>query len=75
MNNILFNKIYFFLCKIFYRGKYRDITGIKLNPDNPYKCKGNGDYKGIEICCENCDYGLQCYIEFMKEEEYETCKE
>ena len=68
---MLFNKIYYILCKIFYHGKYRDITGIKLNPNNPLKCRGNGDYKGIEICCENCDYYLSCH-EVFKEIEKDT---
>ena len=58
---MLLNKTYRLFCKLFYWGKYRDVSGIKLNPANPKKCRGNGNYKGIEICCENCDYFLTCY--------------
>lgn len=34
---------------------------IPLNPENPLECKGNGNFEGIEIRCENCDYFLQCF--------------
>ena len=67
---MLINKLYHFMCKIFYWGKYRDVTGVKLNPNNPFKCRGNGDYKGIEICCDNCDYYMGCMDVFYPDGEY-----
>lgn len=46
---------------------YIDPTGIWLRyPGNLDKCRGNGEHKNIfgktlECCCDECDYGLECY--------------
>ena len=37
-----------------------DITGIKLTPQNPSVCLGNG-IQGFECCCDECDYLLLCF--------------
>ena len=42
--------------------KVKDITGIELMPGEPNVCLGNGE-KGIECCCDECDYYLLCFPE------------
>lgn len=38
-----------------------DITGTLLTPGNcGNDCLGNGEHKGIECCCNECDYMLCC---------------
>lgn len=37
-----------------------DITGIKLTPQNPSVCLGNG-MQGFECCCDECDHLLLCF--------------
>lgn len=40
---------------------------IKLTPSpNGENCVGNGTHKGIEICCDECDFFLECFIDFRK---------
>ena len=43
--------------------KVIDINGIKLTPEDPLVCLGNGE-QGFECCCDECDYYLLCYSEF-----------
>ena len=39
-----------------------DITGTVLTPGNQGKdCLGNGSHKGIECCCDACNYFLCCF--------------
>ncbi len=50
---------------------FMDESNILLNPGNHGEnCKGNGetcDEKGnlIECCCDECDYFLECFPEFL----------
>lgn len=38
-----------------------DITGTSLIPGNGGQdCPGNGEYPGVECCCDECDYLLCC---------------
>ena len=38
-----------------------DVTGIILTPGNKGKeCMGNGRVKGVECCCDECDYLMCC---------------
>ncbi len=51
---------------------YIDVTGVWLkHPGDPDRCRGNGEHKTffgkpIECCCEECDYGLECYEKMQK---------
>ena len=40
-----------------------DVTGVELTPGEPAVCLGNGE-RGIECCCDECDYYLLCFHEF-----------
>ena len=38
-----------------------DVTGVELIPENHGKdCLGNGRHKGVEWCCDECDYMMCC---------------
>lgn len=49
-----------------------DSTGIILTPGNSGKdCLANGEHTDkngnlIECCCDECDYYLECFPEFIK---------
>lgn len=43
--------------------KIIDPTGAELAPGDPARCQGNGEDPHFEICCDNCDYFLDCYPE------------
>ena len=43
--------------------KIMDISGTELTPGEPTICLGNGE-KGLECCCDECDYYLLCFPEF-----------
>lgn len=45
-----------------------DVTGVMLNPGNPDKCLGNGEVKGIDCRCDECDFYLKCFPEWDKDE-------
>ena len=52
-----------------------DSTGIVLTPGNGgADCLGNGLHKGIECCCDECDYML-CCLETPKNKDCNTCSE
>ena len=37
-------------------------TGVKLTPSwHGEDCLGNGEHPGIECCCDECDYYLECF--------------
>lgn len=37
-------------------------TGIMLQPSYHGKdCPGNGEHPGVECCCDECDYYLDCF--------------
>ena len=41
-----------------------DPTGVEPTPGNLAKdCLGNGRHKGIECCCDECNYMLCCMTE------------
>ncbi len=48
---------------------FTDVTGTQLIPGNHSKdCPGNGSFTDkdgnpIEICCDECDYMLDCFPE------------
>ena len=44
--------------------KVIDITGVELTPGQPNVCLGNGE-QGFECCCDECDYFLLCFPEFV----------
>lgn len=41
-----------------------DVTGAILCPGDPEHCQGNGKDHRFEICCDGCNYFLQCYPEW-----------
>lgn len=47
--------------------KIIDLTGAELAPGNPDKCQGNGKHPDFEICCDECDYFLNCFPEYQAE--------
>lgn len=54
--------------RIFYREPILDpSTGIMLQPSCHGKdCPGNGEHPGVECCCDECDYFLDCFPEYDK---------
>lgn len=46
------------------KDKIIDVTGAELKPGDPEHCQGNGEHPGFEICCDECDYFLQCFPEW-----------
>ncbi len=50
-----------------------DITGTTLIPGNCGKdCPGNGDFVGLECCCDQCDY-MMCCLESHDSKACQTC--
>lgn len=41
--------------------KILDVTGAELTPGKPDECQGNGEHPDFEICCDECDYYLDCF--------------
>ena len=42
-----------------------DPTGTVLTPSPGGKdCLGNGEHPGIECCCDECDFYLDCFPEY-----------
>lgn len=41
-------------------------TGALLWPGAPDRCPGNGADPDYEICCDNCNYFLECFPEYAK---------
>lgn len=42
-----------------------DPTGIKLTPSwHGKECLGNGENPGIECCCDECAFFLECWPEY-----------
>lgn len=44
--------------------KVTDVTGAILTPAKPEKCQGNGEYKGFECCCDECNWFMLCFPEY-----------
>ena len=44
--------------------KVIDVTGVELTPGDRDACLGNGK-QGFECCCDECDYFLLCFPEYM----------
>lgn len=52
-----------------------DITGTVITPENlGADCLGNGKHKGVECCCDECDY-MMCCMENHNTEECLICKD
>ncbi len=48
--------------------KYMDPTGTILTPSfHGERCLGNGEYSDIECCCDECDFYLECFPDWMEE--------
>ena len=56
------------------RTKIIDITGVELMPGNPAACLGNGE-QGFACCCDECDYYLLCFPEFIDSKSKEKDKD
>lgn len=41
-------------------------TGVLLHPGVPDRCPGNGTEPDYEICCDNCNWFLECFPEYDK---------
>ena len=42
-------------------------TGIVLTPGpHGMDCQGNGDHPEYECCCDECDYYLHCFPDWME---------
>ena len=61
--------------------KIIDVTGIELTPGNHGdNCKGNGTYfdengEPIECCCDECNYMMLCFPEYVTESWKKILKE
>lgn len=42
-----------------------DEKETKLTPGKPSECQGNGQHPGVACCCDNCDYYLACFPEWL----------
>lgn len=42
-------------------------TGAELKPGAPEHCQGNGKDPRFEICCDECDFFLQCFPKAIEE--------
>ena len=51
-----------------------DVTGTPLTPGSFENCLGNGKHKGIECCCDNCDYFIECVLK-SNDEVWQELKE
>lgn len=41
-------------------------TGFIMTPSwHGNKCLGNGEHEGFECCCDECDYYLECFPEYV----------
>lgn len=57
----------------YYDGDGKYSKRIRLTPSpNGEKCLGNGEHKGIEIRCDECNFFLECFPETA---ELKTTKE
>lgn len=46
-----------------------DPTGTPLTPSFHGKdCLGNGEHPDYELCCDNCNWFLECFPKYDKEE-------
>ena len=58
--------------------KVIDSTDTELTPGKPTVCLGNGE-KGLECCCDGCNYFLLCFPEYelmrTQDLDYETVEE
>ena len=53
--------------------KIIDVTGTELTPSpKGERCLGNGEHEGIECCCDECDYYLECFPDEEGEDFYEN---
>ena len=48
--------------------KIIDVTGAILCPGNIEECQGNGKHEGFELCCDECNYYLDCYPDAISDD-------
>ncbi len=41
-------------------------TGAELHPGDPKTCQGNGEHPDYEICCDNCNWYLDCFPDWKE---------
>lgn len=47
--------------------QFIDPTGTPLTPSkHGNKCLGNGERPEYECCCDECDYYLKCFPEYLR---------
>ena len=37
-----------------------DVTGTPLTPGHPKTCLGSGDFPGFPLCCDECNFLVDC---------------
>ena len=45
--------------------KVIDVTGVELTPGKPDECLGGDKHPEYPLCCDECDYFLLCFPEYM----------
>lgn len=45
--------------------KIIDVTGTPLTPGKPSECLGGDHHPEHPLCCDECDYFLQCFPEWI----------
>ena len=45
--------------------KVIDVTGVELTPGKPDVCLGGDKPPEYPLCCDECDYFLLCFPEYM----------
>ena len=46
-----------------------DVTGTPLTPGDPAACLGGDNHPDHPLCCDECDYYLDCYGEDLRDRE------
>lgn len=49
------------------KNKVIDVTGTELTPGDPHNCLGGDNHPEHPLCCDNCDYFLDCSPEYEEE--------
>ena len=45
--------------------KVIDVTGVELTPGDRDTCLGGDNHPEYPLCCDECDYFLLCFPEYM----------
>lgn len=51
--------------KAMFRFEKDPVSGAIILPGCPERCEGNGKNPKYEICCDECDYYLECFPEYQ----------